>query len=72
MFDVRISFGSNAAAYGVEMTSLDDKFLQEDVAMMCYHDAIFYHSFFSDQVLVCQYFQHCPNVPDLFSTLFGV
>ena len=68
MFDIRISFGGNAVAYGVEITSLDDKFLQEDVAilaMMCYHDAIFDHSFFSDRVLVRQYFQHCPSVPDL-------
>ena len=75
VFDVRISFGGNLAAYGVEMTSLDDKFLDEDVAnlaMMCYEDAIIDHSFFSDQVLVCQYFQHCPSVTDLFSTLFGV
>ena len=75
VFDVRISFGGNAAACGVEMTSLDDKFLQEDVAnlaMMCYHDAIFDHSFFCNQVLVRQYFQHCPSVTELFSTLFGV
>ena len=75
VFDVKISFGGNAAAYGPVLTrSLDAKFIPEDVAnleMMSYHEAIIHRSFFQDKILVSQYFQYCPNVQDLFC-LVGV
>ena len=75
VFSVGMSFGGDSAAYGVKISSLDEKFLQEDVAnlaMMCYHEAVVDHSFFVDEVLVRQYFMYCPNVQHLFSTLFSV
>ena len=75
VFDVKISFGGNVAAYGPVLTSLDVKFLSEDVenlAMMSYREAIIDNSFFQYKLLVSQYFQCCPNVQDLFSSLFSV
>ena len=74
-FNVNISFGGNSAAFGLPVpTSIDAKFLPEDVAnlaMMCYTDSIMDGSFFKDESLVRQYFQYCPDVKDLFSKLFG-
>lgn len=76
LFDINIAFGGNASAYGSEiLTSLDAKFLDEDVAnlaMMSYHKSINDLSFFQDTALVRQYFQYCPNVQELFSNLFSV
>ena len=75
-FNINIAFGGNAEAYGSEiLTSLDAKFLDEDVAnlaMMSYHKAINNLSFFRDTALVRQYFQYCPNVQELFSNIFSV
>ena len=75
-FKVKISMGGNAAQFGAPvLTSLDSKFLAEDVAnlaMMSYREAIVDNSFFQDDVLVNSYFQYCANVQQLFSNLFGV
>ena len=75
-FQVKITFGGNSACFGCPLlTSLDSKFLAEDVAhlaMMSYEEAITDHSFFDDEDLLLQYFQYCPNVENLFAKLFGV
>ena len=76
-FKVKICFGGNSAPFRRPslLSSLDSKFLAEDVAnlaMMSYSDAISDHSFFEDKVLVSQYFQYCPNIEALFARLFGV
>ena len=75
-FKIKISLGGNAAKCGGEsFTSLDAKFLTEDVAnlaMMSYRDAIIDKSFFEDNVLVNSYFHYCADVQQLFSDIFGV
>ena len=75
-FKIRISLGGNAAKFGGEVfTSLDSKFLTEDVAnlaMMSYRESILDKSFFEDNVLVNSYFHYCADVQQLFSDIFGV
>ena len=74
-FNIKIAMGGNAADFGLPvLTSLDSKFLAEDVAnlaMLSYKEAILDRSFFTDGDLVNQYFQYCPDVQELFSNLFA-
>ena len=69
-FKVKISLGGNSASFGLPvLSSLDSKFLAEDVAnlaMMSYSNATTNHSFFEDMAFVSQYFQNCPNIEALF------
>ena len=75
-FDVRISFGGNAAHYGMVVhTSLDSQFLTEDVAnlaLMSYLESIEDGSFFHDEELVSQYFSFTTDVQGLFRKLFNM
>ena len=75
-FGIKIGLGGNSSHFGKpELMSIDSKFLAEDVAnlaMMSYREAIENHSFFQDDVLVSKYFLYCPDVQELFASLFGV
>ena len=75
-FKVNIAFGGNSACFDVPgFTSLDEKFLPEDVAnlaMTSYRDAIVDQTFFQDEALVAKYFGDCNDVKALFSDLFGI
>ena len=76
LLNVKLSFSGNAALRGSNVRiSLDEKSLTKDVTnlvMMAYLDSITNLTFFTDDVLVHQYFQFTTDVSEIFSTLFNV